>query len=155
MICSIQSVDGLRWVEANVLLWSIVNPIHISWVIIWISYIHIYMHTRHVLNGTTFKSIRDFKWQSQFENDVNVSLAMEYFPLGDLNKHVKQNPLAESDAWDITAQLLDALVIMHDQHFTHRDIKPAVSVKLPIPTQTILLTNIRTFLSGGSHPDGG
>jgi hypothetical protein len=80
MICSIQSVDGLRWVEANVLLWSIVNPIHISWVIIWISYIHIYMHTRHVLNGTTFKSIRVFKWQSQvgFSTLCNCVLRLEH-----------------------------------------------------------------------------
>jgi serine/threonine protein kinase len=80
---------------------------------------------------------------------------MEYFPLGDLNQHIKQNPLAENDTWDITAQLLDALVIMHAQHFTHRDIKPAVSAMSPMSTQTVLLNNIITFLSRGSHPDGG
>ncbi len=57
---------------------------------------------------------------------------MEYFPLGDLGQHIKDWPLAKRAAKDITTQILEALVIMHENHYTHRDIKPSVGTASPI-----------------------
>ena len=53
---------------------------------------------------------------------------MEYLPLGDLHKYLKdlQGPLPETEAKQIVFQLLEALKFMHDNNFTHRDLKPAV-----------------------------
>jgi len=60
-----------------------------------------------------------------FEDEDNVFLAMEYFPLGTLDKFIGED-LQEEDARVISAQLLEGLKIMHDEGFTHRDLKPQV-----------------------------
>ncbi len=56
---------------------------------------------------------------------------MEYFDLGDLHQHVRSG-LTELDAKIITKQLLEGLGVMHDHHFTHRDLKPQVRVVFAI-----------------------
>ncbi|EPE28390.1 Protein kinase-like (PK-like) [Glarea lozoyensis ATCC 20868] len=58
-----------------------------------------------------------------FEDDDNVFLAMEYFPLGTLHDHINEEIL-EHDVKIISAQLLEGLTIMHKECFTHRDLKP-------------------------------
>lgn len=58
-----------------------------------------------------------------FEDGDNIFLAMEYFPLGTLDKFIDED-LKEEDARVIAAQLLEGLKIMHGEGFTHRDLKP-------------------------------
>lgn len=48
---------------------------------------------------------------------------MEYLELGDLQNYLTQ-PLHESDARDVTSQVLEGLQIMHENGFVHRDLKP-------------------------------
>lgn len=53
---------------------------------------------------------------------------MEYLELGDLFSYLHQNPpLPETDAQHISYQILDALTMMHQHKFAHRDLKPNVS----------------------------
>jgi serine/threonine protein kinase len=65
-----------------------------------------------------------FGW---FETSKTVFIAMEYFPLGDLEQYVKQKGSFDVRAVQtITDQLLGGLVAMHKHDFTHRDLKPQV-----------------------------
>ena len=61
-----------------------------------------------------------------FESDDAVFLAMEYVPLGDLSKYITTGDIKEYDAKQITRDILEALIIIHEEGFTHRDIKPQV-----------------------------
>ena len=54
---------------------------------------------------------------------------MEYLPNGDLHRCLN-SPLPEKQGQDIVFQILEGLVFMHDNWFTHRDLKPAVSLAL-------------------------
>ena len=51
---------------------------------------------------------------------------MEYFLHGDLQQHL-DNPLPELDARKISLQVLDGLHCMHQNAYSHRDLKPKVS----------------------------
>lgn len=67
-----------------------------------------------------------FGW---FEDNSDVFLAMEYFPLGDLENNVaaaSSGTIPEIEARDITEQILLGLEIMHAESFAHRDLKPQV-----------------------------
>ena len=48
---------------------------------------------------------------------------MEYFKYGDLQSHMN-TPIPEVQSKIITAQLLQGLKLMHQEKFTHRDLKP-------------------------------
>ena len=48
---------------------------------------------------------------------------MEYFPLGDLQRYM-DTKMPESQVKFIVSQLLEGLKIMHENQFTHRDLKP-------------------------------
>ncbi|KAM3519897.1 hypothetical protein NHJ13051_007206 [Beauveria bassiana] len=48
---------------------------------------------------------------------------MEYLEHGDLQKHLA-HPLSEQEAKLITAQIIEGLGFMHENDFTHRDLKP-------------------------------
>ena len=53
---------------------------------------------------------------------------MEYFEHGDLQNYLlAAPPLPEADAQQITFQALKALHFMHQNDFSHRDLKPGVS----------------------------
>lgn len=52
---------------------------------------------------------------------------MEYLPHGDLHNYLK-SPLPESEGKNIVFQVLEGLHFMHQIEFTHRDLKPSVSI---------------------------
>lgn len=54
-------------------------------------------------------------------------ITMEYLPDGDLHKYLN-SPLPEDEGQHIVFQILEGLDFMHDNGFTHRDLKPAVSL---------------------------
>ena len=52
---------------------------------------------------------------------------MEYCELGDLETYLSSAPpLPETQAQEITFQMLEGVRYMHDNEFAHRDLKPAV-----------------------------
>jgi serine/threonine protein kinase len=54
---------------------------------------------------------------------------MEYLELGDLRIYLDgKPPLAGHEAKEITYQILDDLILMHDNEFAHRDLKTSVSL---------------------------
>ena len=53
---------------------------------------------------------------------------MEYISYGNLRNYLEVER-SESEARDITGQLLEGLVVMHQEGFAHRDLKP--EVRLP------------------------
>jgi serine/threonine protein kinase len=67
-----------------------------------------------------------FGW---FKDGSDVFLAMEYVPLGDLERNVAAHSgkIPENEARDITEQILLGLEIMHAESFAHRDLKPQVN----------------------------
>ena len=54
---------------------------------------------------------------------------MEYLPYGDLDNYLG-SPLPEKQGQDIVVQVLEGVRFMHDNDFTHRDLKPAVSLAM-------------------------
>ena len=69
--------------------------------------------------------VKSFGW---YENAEAVFIAMEYIPCGDLQKYMTK-PLPETEAQQITFQVLEGLALMHENGFAHRDLKPAVSLQ--------------------------
>jgi hypothetical protein len=56
---------------------------------------------------------------------------MEYFPLGDLQKFMRDRPpFPEDETRQIVQQLLEGAEFMHENGFAHRDLKPGVSRRL-------------------------
>ena len=60
-----------------------------------------------------------------WDNHDSVFLAMEYFPLGNLEDNILSWTRDGPGAIDIMYQLLEGLEIMHAEGFAHRDLKPA------------------------------
>lgn len=57
-------------------------------------------------------------------------IAMEYFEHRDLQRHLSLSPpLPESEAQQIVFQVLEGLSFMHENNFSHRDLKPGVCVR--------------------------
>lgn len=55
---------------------------------------------------------------------------MEYFPSGDLRSFIRgSGPLAEDDAMIIARQLAGGLRMLHEENFTHRDLKLEVRLQ--------------------------
>ncbi|KAL2798989.1 kinase-like domain-containing protein [Aspergillus keveii] len=54
----------------------------------------------------------------------SIYIAMKYFVHGDLQQHLT-HPLPETDARQITQQVLEGLEHLHENGFAHRDLKPA------------------------------
>jgi len=72
-----------------------------------------------------------------YDDAAMVYVAMEHFPLGDL-EHFVHDDISENCTREIISQLLQGLHIIHGEGFTHRDLKPAVS--LPVsPSRTVFL----------------
>jgi hypothetical protein len=83
-----------------------------------------------------------------FEDEDNIFLAMEYFPLGTLDKFTSEE-LKEENARVISAQLLEGLKTMHEEGFTHRDLKPQARQLLHgiIHTLPNIILTIAEYLS--------
>ena len=64
-----------------------------------------------------------------YHDDTHLYIAMEYFPLGDLEKYMTalDKPIDETDSKEISYQILVGINYMHQEGFAHRDVKPAVS----------------------------
>lgn len=79
---------------------------------------------------------------------------MEYLPNGDLQNYL-HSPLSEKEARHIVLQVLEGLQFMHDNGFTHRDLKPAVSSTVCNYTNSLhglmLWTNVE-YLSQVQRP---
>ena len=78
--------------------------------------------------------MRSFGW---YENSLSVFVAMEYFPLGDLESCLI-SPIPEEEARQITFQILEGLLFMHENGFAHRDLKPTVSISSNLITLLVL-----------------
>lgn len=67
-----------------------------------------------------------------FAHGPHIYFVMEYLPLGDLDINVKarSGKLPVPEAKEIIRQILTGLEIMHGENFTHRDLKPKVSLGL-------------------------
>ena len=73
---------------------------------------------------------------------------MEYFEEGDLSTFISEAKTSERDAKDIAGDLLQALVMIHSQGFTHRDLKPqvcALSLEYPFLRNFRALVMISTL----------
>jgi serine/threonine protein kinase len=70
---------------------------------------------------------------------------MEYCPLGDLQRYISSKAsLPSTEAQELTHQILEGLHEMHENGFTHRDLKPAVGISSSYNTRIERL--IRYFL---------
>lgn len=69
-----------------------------------------------------------FGW---YENETDIFLAMEYIEHGDLSQYIKRGEFTMSDGREITAQVLEALVVLHTEGICHRDLKPQVCLRCP------------------------
>ncbi|PIL30298.1 transporter [Ganoderma sinense ZZ0214-1] len=59
------------------------------------------------------------------EPGYSISIVLEYVPGGDLNAYInKHNVLFEAEAQNITYQICEALIYIHDMGIVHRDLKP-------------------------------
>lgn len=88
-----------------------------------------------------YRAMADYNYQHQdsfvkflgwYDDKDFIYLAMEYVEHGDLAQYLKSLGRQENEnAVDITKQLLKGLVVLHDRHICHRDLKPQVC-KTPI-----------------------
>jgi serine/threonine protein kinase len=70
--------------------------------------------------------VKSFGW---YEDKKAVYIAMEFCPLGDLQRYISsKSSLPLTEAQELTYQILEGLHEMHENGFTHRDLKPAVSI---------------------------
>ena len=61
-----------------------------------------------------------------YESDDHVHIAMEYISHGNLRNYLEVER-SENEAKTITRQLLEGLLVIHQEGFAHRDLKPEVS----------------------------
>ncbi|KAH7370415.1 kinase-like domain-containing protein, partial [Rhexocercosporidium sp. MPI-PUGE-AT-0058] len=74
--------------------------------------------------------VQSFGW---YENDHLVYITMEYMEHGDLQKRLG-HPFPEPEVQAVALQLIEGLQFMHENGFTHRDLKPGnVLVLQPAP----------------------
>jgi calcium/calmodulin-dependent protein kinase I len=65
-----------------------------------------------------------------YDTTDNLYIAMEYFPLGDLQNYmIEYSPIPEQDVREVIYQVLEGLHYMHHEGYAHRDIKPGVSCR--------------------------
>lgn len=64
-----------------------------------------------------------------FQDQKYFYIAMDYYPLGDLGTCLPEpQTLPESEAKEVASDINKALSMMHNYHFTHRDLKPSVTI---------------------------
>lgn len=68
--------------------------------------------------------VQFFGW---YENSDFIFLAMEYIQYGDLGQYLKEfGQEVRLQAKEIIGQILEGLVVLHQQKICHRDLKPQV-----------------------------
>jgi serine/threonine protein kinase len=67
--------------------------------------------------------VQSFGW---YESDDSIYIAMEYIEHGDLQKQLTRS-FPDFEVQSIASQILQGLQFMHENGFTHRDLKPSVS----------------------------
>lgn len=67
--------------------------------------------------------VRSYGW---YDTKDFLYITMEYLPLGDLSRYLK-DPIPEAQAASISLQVLEGLRFMHQNNVAHRDLKPNVS----------------------------
>ena len=87
------------------------------------------------LSAPTYRDIF-VEFYGWYQDRTFVYYAMEYFSLGDLDQYLSCG-IHEDEASQITKQLLDGLSIMHENSFTHRDLKPKVRAQVQIRQYSI------------------
>ena len=60
--------------------------------------------------------------REKYVDDPNPSFVMEFAPMGTLEQHYD---LSENDVAVLTRQILTAIMYLHDNATTHRDVKPS------------------------------
>ncbi|KAK5083318.1 Protein kinase protein rad53 [Exophiala xenobiotica] len=74
-----------------------------------------------------------------FQDESYVYIAMEHFPLGDLQAYVSSR-LPQDQASLVVAQTCTALEVMHRKRITHRDLKPTnILVRQPPPKWQVVV----------------
>ena len=69
-----------------------------------------------------------------YESDDYVHIAMEYIIHGNLRNYMEvKRP--ESEAKTIARQLLEGLLVIHQEGFAHRDLKPEVGPPVVLPAE--------------------
>ena len=68
--------------------------------------------------------VESFGW---YENDSFVYITMEYVEHGDLQKRLGRR-FPEPEVQAVALQLIEGLQFMHENGFTHRDLKPGVRI---------------------------
>lgn len=59
---------------------------------------------------------------------------MEYIAHGDLSQYINDYSVkARSEAQEITSQILEGLVVLHQREICHRDLKPQVYLPFSLP----------------------
>lgn len=71
--------------------------------------------------------IRFLGWFEDADRDA-IHNAMEYIEYGHLGKYISE--FQKSDTKEITSQILERLVVLHEREICHRDLKPQVSLTL-------------------------
>lgn len=66
-----------------------------------------------------------FGWFEDPDRDA-IHIAMEFIEHGDLGHYMAENP-GNVEAKEITSQILEGLVVLHEREICHRDLKPQVS----------------------------
>jgi serine/threonine protein kinase len=67
---------------------------------------------------------------------------MEYLEIGDLFTYLYDKPsLPEDEAKEIAYQILDGLNMMHENGFSHRDLKPEVSLLVSMEMRAFTKAN--------------
>ncbi|KAM3472477.1 hypothetical protein MY8738_008848 [Beauveria namnaoensis] len=100
--------------------------------------------------------VQSYGW---YETSEHIFIAMEYLEHGDLQKHLA-HPLSEQEAKLITAQIIEGLGFMHENGFTHRDLKPGnIMVVIPGPKWFVKIADFgiskrRHELSTSLHTQG-
>ncbi|KAK4107344.1 kinase-like protein [Canariomyces notabilis] len=94
-----------------------------------------------------------FGW---FENDESIFIAMEYLPAGDLEQYrLDSGRFSESDTSCIVRQLVHGVRHMHENGFTHRDLKPGnILLSTTTPTWRIKIADFgisKQVLHGVTH----
>ena len=81
-----------------------------------------------------------------YESNDYVHIAMEYISHGHLRHYMEEVERSEGEAKAVTRQLLEGLLVIHQEGFAHRDLKP--EVRPPSPSRCKLPTNkqYRIFL---------